>query len=826
MASRADHSLRGILTGFAAIIALAIVVVVGTEYFITAHDYESERIQATSDSAAATLSRMIYRAPDTWLFQESRVTELLSEFSVARVGARRARHVRVLDNDGNTLFELGPRPSAPTLMRESLLTDGFENVGRVQITESIAHLWQRTMIATLIGAILAIAMAVVLRSLPLRALTKREDELVAANAAAQSSARDAVTAKTHLSEAIEAMNDAFVLYDSADRLELSNTKFREFYAPLAEFVQIGTSHEDFLRAGLERHLFPEAIGREDAWLAARIADHREPSGSEYELKVGQRWLRISERRTQTGGIVAVHSDMTASKLAELALRASEEQLRLVTDAMPALIAYIDSRLRFRFANKLFEEWFKRPREDFIGRTLKDILSEEHYATVQPLVQAALAGEDVASELTVVYPDGVKRQVNANYKPHFDEGGVVRGYFVLIQDITEKRETQQQLLQVQKQEAVGQIAGGIAHDFNNLLGVILGNLELLSDHWEETGHPPSPFIKTAMRATARGSELTQRLLAFSRKQTLLPKATDVNELVSGMTELLHRAIIESITIETELADDLPPAMVDPGQLENAILNLAINARDAMPTGGKLTIKSAVARIDDDQGRSPQNQVAPGTYVTVAVSDTGTGMAPDVQARAFDPFFTTKDVGQGSGLGLSMILGFAKQSGGHADIESEIGQGTTIMVYLPLAHGLRVAEPGQRDESKPPKGKEVVLVVEDNPEVNDVAVSLLKSLGYRILEARDGPTALKILERRPDVDLLFTDLVMPGGMTGVQLANEVRQRRRGVKVLFTSGHSDDVEFGALWKGRDTHFIGKPYNKRSLAKKVRAVIDGREM
>jgi PAS domain-containing protein len=357
MAEEVNQDLRRTLTGFAGIIAFAIVLVVAAEYFITAYRYESDRIQATSDSAAATLSRMIYRAPDTWLYQEARVTELLSEFVISRHAARGERHVRVIGMGGDLLFQLGSPPPVPALTRVSELTDGFETAGRIEITENILHVWERTAIATMIGLILALAMSVVLRTLPLRALMNREEALIEANQSALASERVAVTANTRLTEAIEALNDAFVLYDSDDRLELCNTKYREFYKALPEFTTAGTRYEDLLRAGVERDLFPEAAGREEEWLAEQMAEHRAPSGQEKEVMLNGRWLGISEWRTQNGGTVSVRTDITARKLAELALRASEEQLLLVTDAMPALIGYVDSGERFRFVNGLFEKWF-------------------------------------------------------------------------------------------------------------------------------------------------------------------------------------------------------------------------------------------------------------------------------------------------------------------------------------------------------------------------------------------------------------------------------------------------------------------------------------
>jgi nitrogen-specific signal transduction histidine kinase len=385
---------------------------------------------------------------------------------------------------------------------------------------------------------------------------------------------------------------------------------------------------------------------------------------------------------------------------------------------------------------------------------------------------------------------------------------------MLTDVTEQRKVEAQLRQSQRLEAVGQMTGGIAHDFNNLLTVIIGNTELM----EETADPPlRALAEMARQAAERGAELTSRLLAFSRQQPLDPKAIDINALILNIDGLIRRAIGGQLEIKTALGTNLWHVFVDPSQLENALLNLVINARDAMPDGGCLTIETSNVRMDDATVADQVN-FAPGDYLLVAVSDTGTGMDKDTLAHAFEPFFTTKEVGKGSGLGLSMVYGFVKQSSGHVRILSEPGQGTIVNMYLPrAADDIALAKPEIRNRSLP-GGGEKILLVEDDAMVRDMVVMQLASLGYRVVSAVNGPQALEVLKREGGFDLLFTDVVMPGGLNGRQLAEEARKLYPGLRVIFTSGYAESniVDHGRLDQG--THLLNKPYRREDLAKKVR--------
>jgi PAS domain S-box-containing protein len=388
------------------------------------------------------------------------------------------------------------------------------------------------------------------------------------------------------------------------------------------------------------------------------------------------------------------------------------------------------------------------------------------------------------------------------------------------DVTAQREAEMRLRQAQKMEAVGQLTGGIAHDFNNLLAVIIGNLQLLEKPLQDDARLQGR-LKLALEAARSGAELTRRLLAFSRRQVLEPKIVQPNDLLMQMVPLMKRTLGEAIRLDVRLADDIWPVKVDTSHLESAVLNLAINARDAMPEGGRISIATATVTLDSDYAVT-RSYVSPGRYVMIAVSDTGTGMTPDIIKRAFEPFFTTKETGKGSGLGLSMVYGFVKQSGGHIELYSEPGHGTTVKIYLPRVE----AEADIPTESLPnrheqPTGTERILVVDDNASVRATAVSMLESLGYEVLEAEDGNAALKVLAGSPGIDMVFSDIVMPGSVNGFVLAAEVRKRFPRTRVLLTSGFADIGSRSAPSIQEDLAWIGKPYEFEALARKLREVL-----
>ena len=401
---------------------------------------------------------------------------------------------------------------------------------------------------------------------------------------------------------------------------------------------------------------------------------------------------------------------------------------------------------------------------------------------------------------------------------------------LEEQIARREQAEAALRQAQKMDAIGRLTGGVAHDFNNLLQVVQGSLERLRFRAARDGFTlPAQLdrmIETALEGARRAATLTRQLLAFSRRQPLAPKPLDVNKMVASMSELLGRTLGESIRIETVLAAGLWRVLVDENQLASAILNLAVNARDAMPPGGKLTIETANSFLDEIYVRTEQD-VRAGQYVMLAVTDTGSGMAPEVLEKVFEPFFTTKGVGHGTGLGLSQVYGFIKQSGGHVKIYTEAGQGTTVKMYLPRLNGAMDDSGADADRERVPQGSasECVLVVEDEESVRALSVEMLRDLGYRVVEAADGPSALAALEREPAVRMLFTDVGLPGGMDGRQLAEAARRLRPALKVLFTTGYARNaiVHHGRLDHGVD--LITKPFAAEDLGRRVRAVLDARE-
>ena len=399
---------------------------------------------------------------------------------------------------------------------------------------------------------------------------------------------------------------------------------------------------------------------------------------------------------------------------------------------------------------------------------------------------------------------------------------------VAEELTQRQEAENQLRQSQKMEAIGQLTGGVAHDFNNLLTVILGGLETIERQLATPGKDPLARIGRAVamarQGALRAATLTARLLAFARRQPLQPKPIDASRLVTGLADLLQRTLGATIALETVAGAGLWPALADAGELENALVNLAVNARDAMPEGGRLTIETSNACLDEDYVAGVPEPLPAGHYVLIAVSDTGCGMDQIALQKAFEPFFTTKDVGKGTGLGLSQVYGFARQSGGHVRIYSEPGHGTTVKLYLPRCLDTRCVDTvaPQPENQASPRGSETVLLVEDHEDLLAYSAAVLRELGYRVLAAPDAAAGLALLGHEPEIDLLFTDMVLPGGVDGRQLAEEARRDRPGLKVLFTSGYARNaiLRNGRLETGMD--LLPKPFTGEALAARVRAALD----
>ena len=422
---------------------------------------------------------------------------------------------------------------------------------------------------------------------------------------------------------------------------------------------------------------------------------------------------------------------------------------------------------------------------------------------------------------------ILRDSQARFAALADANQALKHAADLAAEQTRQREMLEgQLRQSQKMEAVGQLTGGLAHDFNNMLAIVIGSLDLARRRIARGGTDVSRQLEGAMEGAQRAAALTHRLLAFSRQQPLVPTVTDTNALIGGMAELLRRTIGETIRLETVQAGGLWRTSVDGGQLEQAIVNLAVNARDAMPEGGHLTIETFNASLDESYA-DHYVDVPAGQYVVIAVSDSGTGMAPEIAAKAFEPFFTTKDVGKGTGLGLSQVFGFVKQSGGHVNIYSELGHGTTVKIYLPRYRGADMAQTATAETaSTVPNGSthEIILVVEDEERVRRVAVDALRELGYTVIHASSGVEALRVFDRNEGICLLYTDIVM-ADMNGRQLADAVRELRPGIRVVYTTGYTRNAVIHDGKLDADVDFLAKPFTIEQLARVVRKVLDRAE-
>ena len=466
----------------------------------------------------------------------------------------------------------------------------------------------------------------------------------------------------------------------------------------------------------------------------------------------------------------------------------------------------------------------RDPSEAVGRHFSEFLwSDDQGKTQANLDRAQVRGDVSGFENRYLHADGSARWISWRSTT---EGDTIYSYG---RDITAEKlqaealqHAEDALRQAQKMEAVGQLTGGIAHDFNNMLAVIMGSLDLLGRRLGDEDPRARRYLDAASEGAKRAASLTQRLLAFSRQQPLRPEAVNVNRLVAGMSDLLRHSLGADIRLETVLAGGLWSVHADPNQLENVILNLGVNARDAMPKGGRLTIETQNAHLDARYVAS-QPGLPEGQYVLIAVSDTGEGMTAETMAKAFDPFFTTKETGKGTGLGLSQVYGFVKQSGGHVQIYSEVGQGSTVKIYLPRVSAAEAAVESEADIYGLATGEtqEVILVVDDEPAVRQFSVDALTELGYRVLEADGYANALRVLDSHPNIALLFTDIVMPDA-NGRALAEEARSRRNDLKVLYTTGYTRNavVHNGVLDPG--VELIGKPYTIEQLAAKVREVLD----
>ncbi|MCY3017945.1 MAG: PAS domain S-box protein [Planctomycetota bacterium] len=513
------------------------------------------------------------------------------------------------------------------------------------------------------------------------------------------------------------------------------------------------------------------------------------------------------------------ADTSLLKRAEEVLRATDERFRQIVETAQEGILSVDAQFRTTYVNQRMADLLGYPPAEMIGRPMTDFIPPEGLPDHTLQMRSRVQGLASQYERRFRRKDGAIVTLLVSATPLFDTQKRFAGSFGMFTDLTEHKRLELQFRQAQKMEAVGRLAGGVAHDFNNMLFVINGRAELAMDGLKAKD-PLRAQLKLIHETGGRAANLTRQLLAFSRRQTLQPKVLDLNAVVTDMSKMLFRLIREDITMKMVLYPALRPTQADPGQVEQVLMNLVVNARDAMPKNGTLTIETANAELDEAYCRT-HAEAKPGRYVMLAVSDTGCGMDDDVKARIFEPFFTTKELGQGTGLGLATVYGIVKQSDGHIAAYSEVGKGTTFKIYLPET-AATPARDSHAIKTIVPRGTETILLVEDEEEVRILAHELLESNGYKVLLARNGIEALSVCKRRKGkIDMIITDVVMPR-MNGPEMAQRASGLCPGVKVLFISGYTDGAVSSNGLLSSDTNYLQKPFTSGTLARKVREVLD----
>jgi PAS domain S-box-containing protein len=555
----------------------------------------------------------------------------------------------------------------------------------------------------------------------------------------------------------------------------------------------------------------DVLRKENVGARLALAVRRELASAEVRRSEARLHAQLLEQTLE------LRREIIERRALEISLRKSEEGFRELFESNPApmWVWDIDDQ-RILEVNDAAIRSYGYSRDSFLRMQISDIVLPEDLQT------------QIISRLDeqFIHVEGIRHRlangliIETETYSHRFEYQSRQAIQSLCLDISARRLVEAELRQSQKMEAVGQLTGGMAHDFNNLIGIVVGNLDILLERLAPASFDEMELVSTAIEAAVRGAELTKQLLAFSRQQALSPKIVDMAAVLRQASQLLRRTLGEAITIDVRVADGIWPVLVDSAQLESAILNLAINARDAMRNGGCLTIEANNVALEGSAGDLGPMR-APGPCVVISVADTGTGMSPEILQQVFDPFFTTKGTA-GTGLGLSMVYGFVKQSGGHTSITSEPGLGTTVRIHLPSAEAAQLRAQAARPASTAVGGHEIVLVVEDNDGMRDVIVRQLHSLGYRTIQARDGAAGLACLHSRAAVDLLLTDIIMPGGMDGWALAEAATQLRPGLKVLLTSGFNVGAASSMPPERAPIDLLDKPYRKEELARRVRSVLD----
>ena len=625
--------------------------------------------------------------------------------------------------------------------------------------------------------------------------------------------------------ALDFIDQGFSLIDRELRLVACNKAFVELLDFPPALAVAGTPFERFIRYNAERGDY--GPGDADVLVAERVAAARRFEPHEFErARPNGTIVHVRGVPVPGVGFITLYSDVTAQRRAEQQvrehaaelerrvaertseLRLSEAQMRLITDSLPALIAYFDEHKAYRYINRGYVEWFGLDPARLDAISAREYLGDTTYEAIRPNVARAFAGEPVSFEYDAHCVDGRVRSARTTLIPEKAPDGRVIGCFELTFDVSELRRAQELLAQSQKMEALGQLTGGLAHDFNNMLTVILGNLGALRER-APAGDDAAEFLDPALAAARRGAELIRSLLGFARRQPLQAQAADVGALAGTVALLLRRSLPEGLAIEVDTGDAPPRAWVDPSRLQDALVNLVLNARDAQAT--RVTVRAAAAVLGT--ARAAELQARAGRCVRIDVVDDGHGMDAATRARVFEPFFTTKRPGAGTGLGMSMVYGFVRQSGGAVEIASAPGRGTTVTLWLPPADGEAAAEAGTADAAGAARIADphaLALLVEDDPEVRKVVRRSLVDLGYAVVEAENGAEALQILDHTPRIALLLSDVVMPGEVDGRAVARHARACRVPRVALmsgYAPGEPDDPD-------GDVPMLAKPFTQRQLA------------
>lgn len=648
---------------------------------------------------------------------------------------------------------------------------------------------------------------------------------------------------TMLQAGLDLLDQGLTVFDADLRLVAWNEPFLRLLDFPPELAYVGATFESFIRHNAEHGEY--GPGDADSQVRERVATavNFAPHTTE-RVRPNGRVLRLRGEPLPHKGFITLYTDITAQRhiealiqqqntqleervrlrTAELesantklslandentriaaALRRSEARLHLINDNMPFLIGYVDKDEIYRYANKGYSDWFGVPIDQVTGSRLSELIGAELYAQLKGYIQQALAGKQLTYEYQMER-NGSTVFARSTLVPEISPDHETLGFFTFSQNITEQKEMQAALVQAQKMESLGQLTGGLAHDFNNLLTVIIGTLVVLQEH------PPKPdevsdFVEPALQSARRGAQLIKRLLTFSRQHPLEPVSVDIARMIVDMSKLIRCSLPDTITVSTDFPGPATHCMVDPAQLESALLNFVMNARDAMPDGGHLRISAHAVELTSDAALF---SVPPGAYAMIEVADSGCGMDDATLARAYEPFFTTKRFGRGSGLGLSMAYGLVKQSGGGIALQSQPGAGTTVRLVLPLSpHAPESPCPGA--PAVLPHAGELVLLVEDEPDVRRVVRQQLTDLGYPVIEADNGAQALEMIARIADIAIVLSDVVMPGDIDGRQLGRQVMASHPRICVLLMSGYNDGA---SEVRPGDLPLLTKPFIRQDLA------------